>query len=56
MEWLWHYGIFNGKENYFVFVKVLYLICEILLKVSCFAVDQGKSFTCRDFVKAKMIP
>ena len=38
----------------FSFLKVLYLTCEMLLKVNFFAADSGKSLICRVFIEAEI--
>ena len=35
-------------------LRVLYLICEMALKVNYFAADKGKSLYCRLIIEAKM--
>ena len=42
---------FNGSEN-FSFLRVLYLVFEMLLKENYFAADEVKSLICTVFIKA----
>ena len=43
------------KINLICLIKLMYLICNIFLKVNNFTAGKGKSFLCRVFREAEMI-